>query len=129
MLYGRRQLILAAALPPPIRRLYWDMMLSTDILVLTSEEVATLRDTDDWLGDEVRSAFLEGEGRVIFKDGELQKGWRNYGLSIDPTPFTPEEDWSAFVLAKTKGQYHLDRLLKAQKTPPTTMDRGRSGWC
>jgi predicted nucleotidyltransferase len=125
MLYGRRQLILAAALPPPIRRCYWDMMLSTDILVLTSSEVATWREADEtWLGEEVRAAFEPGEQRIIFKDGELQKRWRDYSLSTNPDPKRPYEEWSDFAKAKINGYHFLDQVLKAQKNAP---DHDRSG--
>jgi hypothetical protein len=85
MLCGRRKLVMAHALPPPISKLYWDFFLSSDLLVLTSSEVETWRGLDDWLGDEVRSAFAPGESRIIFQDGQLQ-GWRDYPFKNNPEP-------------------------------------------
>ena len=85
MLWGRRKLVMALALPPPIGKLYWDFFLSSDLLVLTSSEVKIWRGLDDWLGDEVRSAFAPGESRIIFQDGQLQ-GWRDYPFKNNLEP-------------------------------------------
>jgi len=86
MLCGRRKLVMAMALPPPIGKLYWDFLLCTDLLVLTPSEVEIWRGLEDWLGDEVRSAFAPGESRIIFQDGQLQAGWRDYPFRNNPEP-------------------------------------------
>lgn len=119
LLHIRQRALLSEALLPPFRHLYLDLLFGADVLTLTSEEVATLRDADEtWLGDEVRSAFEPGEQRIIFKDGELQRGWRDYSLSTNPDPKRPYEEWSDFAKAKINGYHFLDQVLKAQKNAP-----------